>query len=105
MNEPTYDEQVRILVALLSMNIEQDEKARLIKAFIRKTCDDNQYSTIYGYDRDNLAKFAMVCRRAGIEEEDLLDFTNNVSKIYELIQREIEKIWDDALKKIYQEKM
>lgn len=56
-----------------------------------------QQQSLYGYSLEYLIPFAVACRRAGVEEDDLKTFANNCGFAYETMQNEWKRIMDQAV--------
>ena len=49
-------------------------------------------ATLYGYNINDLVVFAEACWKAGVEYEDLRDFSQNVSEAYRVVGMEVGKV-------------
>lgn len=56
-------------------------------------------STICGYTFKELAVFADACKKKGITEEDMVDFSLNVASVYEYVLEEVGRQFDAAIMK------
>lgn len=54
---------------------------------------------LYGYRLDYLIAFATACRRAGVEEEDLKTFTNNLDFAFQIASEELRRQQMEAVAK------
>lgn len=54
-------------------------------------------STIGGYTFEELAVFADACKKKGITEEDMVDFSLNVASVYEYVLEEVGRQFDAAV--------
>lgn len=54
-------------------------------------------STICGYTFEELAVFADACKKNGITEEDMVDFSLNVASVYEYVLEEVGRQFDAAI--------
>ena len=65
--------------------------------------------TIYGFDHDELLLFAYACREAGVENEDLKAFSNNIQFAFDVVWRDMERVHqqivNDALYELREEKL
>ena len=58
-----------------------------------------EVKTVYGYDINQLILFAEACRRAGIRNEDLLEFSHNAQAAYEFVFAEQERVLKDMFRR------
>lgn len=53
---------------------------------------DGSTTTAYGYNLDEICKFAMVCRKEGITEDQLHDFVMNMENAIKVVLEEQQEI-------------
>lgn len=57
-----------------------------------RTIIDGSTTTAYGYNLDEICKFAMVCRKEGITEDQLHDFVMNMENAVQVVLKEQQEI-------------
>ena len=58
----------------------------------KSTIIDGSTTTAYGYNLDEICKFAMVCRKEGITENQLHDFVMNMENAVQVVLKEQQEI-------------
>lgn len=56
-------------------------------------------SALYGYNLEHLIAFAVACRRAGVEEDDLKTFANNLDFAFQIASEELRRQQMEAVAK------
>ena len=54
---------------------------------------------LYGYNLEHLIAFAVACRRAGVEEDDLKTFANNLDFAFQIASEELRRQQMEAVAK------
>lgn len=57
-------------------------------------------TTCYGYDVEEIHKFAVMCRSAGITKDELHSFMQDATILVNAIQSEVRKSMREAFKKV-----
>lgn len=68
------------------------------------TTTDGSTTTAYGYNLDEICKFAMVCRKEGITEDQLHDFVMNMENAIKVVLEEQQEIIERSFLEITKRK-
>lgn len=59
-----------------------------------------EIKAIDGYSIDDLVKLSAICRAANIAPEEVPQLFENMTRIYEIIQQEQQRMFEDAIRRI-----